>query len=139
MIATWMRWRSALPTSIPRGRGLPMRSGLRPLKHCAGLFLGSENRQHDPFMFPFDNQKLAINPDRVVYFPIQEKALHRYLQQAGLSKLPVDFAGYEAAMHRVLEQDKQQGAVALKFEAPYFRSLVNIADPPREQVEAIYN
>jgi hypothetical protein len=93
----------------------------------------------DPFMFPFDNQKLAINPDRVVYFPIQEKALHRYLQQAGLSKLPADFAGYEAAMHRVLEQDRQQGAVALKFEAPYFRSLVNISDPPREQAEAIYN
>jgi hypothetical protein len=93
----------------------------------------------DPFMFPFDNQTLTINPDRVVYFPIQEKALHRYLQQVGLSKLPADFAGYEAAMHRVLEQDKQQGAVALKFEAPYFRSLVNITDPPREQAKAIYN
>jgi hypothetical protein len=93
----------------------------------------------DPFMFPFDNQKLAINPDRVVYFPIQEKVLHRYLQQVGLSKLPADFAGYEAAIHHVLEQDKQRGAVALKFEAPYFRSLVNITDPPREQAEAIYN
>jgi uncharacterized protein len=93
----------------------------------------------DPFMFPFDNQKLAISPDRAVYFPIQEKALHRYLQQAGVSQLPADFAGYEAAMHRKLELDKQHGAVALKFEAPYFRSLVNITDPPREQAETIYN
>jgi hypothetical protein len=93
----------------------------------------------DPFMFPFDNQKLAISPDRAIYFPIQEKALHRYLQQAGVSQLPADFAGYEAAMHRKLELDKQHGAVALKFEAPYFRSLVNITDPPREQAEAIYN
>jgi hypothetical protein len=93
----------------------------------------------DPFMFPFDNSKLSISPDRAVYFPIQEKALHRYLQQAGAAQLPADFAGYEAAMHKVLEQDKQQGAVALKFEAPYFRSLVGIADPPREQAEAIYN
>ncbi len=93
----------------------------------------------DPFMFPFDNQKLAISPDRAVYFPIQEKALHRYLQQAGVSQLPADFAGYEAAMHRKLELDKQHGAVAIKFEAPYFRSLVNITDPPREQAEGIYN
>jgi len=93
----------------------------------------------DPFMFPFDNQKLAISPDRAVYFPIQEKALHRYLQQAGVSQLPADFASYEAAMHRKLELDKQHGAVALKFEAPYFRSLVNITDPPREQAEGIYN
>ena len=93
----------------------------------------------DPFMFPFDNQKLAISPDRAVYFPIQEKALHRYLHQAGVSQLPADFAGYEAAIHRKLELDKQHGAVAIKFEAPYFRSLVDITDPPREQAEGIYN
>jgi hypothetical protein len=92
----------------------------------------------DPFMFPFDNHDLAINPDRAVYFPIQEKALHRYMAQAGASQLPADLAGYEALIGRVLQQDKQQGAVAIKFEAPYFRSLVNISDPPREKAEAIY-
>lgn len=92
----------------------------------------------DPFMFPFNNRDLAINPDRAVYFPIQEKALHRYIEQAGASQLPADLAGYEALMRRVIEQDKQQGAVAIKFEAPYFRSLVNITDPPREQADAIY-
>jgi hypothetical protein len=93
----------------------------------------------DPFMFPFNNQRLMINPDRAVYFPIQEKALHRYLAQAGLQGLPADLAGYEACIRRVLELDKQQNGVAIKFEAPYFRSLVNITDPPREQAEAIYN
>jgi hypothetical protein len=92
----------------------------------------------DPFMFPFNNHDLAINPDRAVYFPIQEKALHRYMTQAGASQLPTDLAGYEALIGRVLEQDKQQGAVAIKFEAPYFRSLVNISDPPREKADAIY-
>jgi len=92
----------------------------------------------DPFMFPFNNRDLAINPDRAIYFPIQEKALRRYLAQAGASQLPSDLAGYEALMHRVVEQDKQQGAVAVKFEAPYFRSLVNITDPPREKAAAIY-
>jgi hypothetical protein len=93
----------------------------------------------DPFMFPFNNKALAINPDRAVYFPIQEKVLHRYLTQAGLRELPADLAGYEASIRRVLELDKQQNGVAIKFEAPYFRSLVNITDPPREQAEAIYN
>lgn len=92
----------------------------------------------DPFMFPFNNHDLAINPDRAVYFPIQEKALHRYMAQAGSAQLPADLAGYEALIGRVLEQDKQQGAVAIKFEAPYFRSLVSISDPPREKAEAIY-
>jgi uncharacterized protein len=92
----------------------------------------------DPFMFPFNNRDLAINPDRAVYFPIQEKALHGYMAQAGVPQLPPDLAGYEALMRRVIEQDKQQGAVAIKFEAPYFRSLVNISDPPREQAEGIY-
>jgi hypothetical protein len=93
----------------------------------------------DPFMFPFNNQRLMINPDRAVYFPIQEKALHRYLAQAGLQGLPADLAGYEACIRKVLELDKQQNGVAIKFEAPYFRSLVNITDPPRQQAEAIYN
>jgi len=92
----------------------------------------------DPFMFPFNNHGLVINPDRAVFFPIQEKALHRYLSQAGLSSLPSDLAGYEAAIDKVLEQDKSRGALAIKFEAPYFRSLVNISDPPRENAEAIY-
>jgi hypothetical protein len=93
----------------------------------------------DPFMFPFNNHDLAINPDRAVYFPIQEKALHRYMTQAGVSQMPADLAGYEALINKVLEQDKQQGAVAIKFEAPYFRSLVNISDPAREKAEAIYS
>jgi hypothetical protein len=93
----------------------------------------------DPFMFPFNNNGLTINPDRAVYFPIQEKALHRYLRQVGLRELPADLAGYEASIRRVLELDKQQNGVAIKFEAPYFRSLVNITDPPREQADAIYN
>jgi len=92
----------------------------------------------DPFMFPFNNRDQAINPDRAVFFPIQEKALHRYLKQAGVSQLPPDLAGYEAAINKVLEQDKNQGALAIKFEAPYFRSLVNIGDPPREKAEAVY-
>jgi uncharacterized protein len=92
----------------------------------------------DCFMFPFNNHKLAIDPDRAVFFPMQERTLRRYMTQAGASQLPTDLTGYEALINRVLQQDKEQGAVAIKFEAPYFRSLVNISDPPREKAEAIY-
>ena len=92
----------------------------------------------DPFMFPFNNHDLAINPDRAVYFPIQEKVLHRYMAQADASQLPADLAGYEAIISHVLDQDKQQGAIAIKFEAAWFRSLANISDPPREKAEAVY-
>src|SRR5260370_14900574 len=38
----------------------------------------------DPFMFLFDNMYLKINPDLVDFFPIQQKAYHRYLSHAGL-------------------------------------------------------
>jgi hypothetical protein len=93
----------------------------------------------DPYMFPFDNHDLATSPDRAVYFPIQERALRRYLAQAGLSQLPAELAGFESAIHRVLEQNKKNGTVAIKFEAAYFRSLVNITDPPRAKAEAIFN
>jgi uncharacterized protein len=92
----------------------------------------------DPFMFPFDNHDLMINPDRAVYFPIQEKALHRYLKLVGASELPDTFTAYETAIHDYLRRLQKQGAVGIKFEAPYFRSLVNISDPSREQAQAIY-
>src|SRR5260370_15061349 len=42
-------------------------------------------------------------------------------------------------MRKVLELDKQQNGVAVKVEAPDFRTLVNITDPRRDQAEAIYN
>jgi hypothetical protein len=92
----------------------------------------------DPFMFPFDNHDLMINPDRAVYFPIQEKALHRYLKLVGASEPPDSLTAYETVIHDYLLRIQKQGAVAIKFEAPYFRSLVNITDPPHEQADAIY-
>jgi hypothetical protein len=93
----------------------------------------------DSFMFPFNNSHYeARNPDEGVYIPMQEKVLHRYMKQAGISGLPATLAGYEAFMRRILEQNKQAGALGEKFEAAYFRSL-HFSDPPRARAEAIYN
>jgi predicted TIM-barrel fold metal-dependent hydrolase len=93
----------------------------------------------DNFMFPFDNQALRQrNSDQQVYIPLQEKVLKRNMQQAGINSLPADLAGYEQFITKVLEQNKQKGAIAEKFEAAYFRSL-HFLDPPRERAAAIYS
>ena len=92
----------------------------------------------DSFMWPFDNQKeKARNGDQAVYIPLQEKMLHRWMQQESLEKLPLDFAAYLTFVSRVLEDNQKKGGIAMKFEVAYFRSL-KFSDPTREQAEAIY-
>jgi predicted TIM-barrel fold metal-dependent hydrolase len=92
----------------------------------------------DSFMFPFNNQQQTHrNPDQQVYIPLQEKVLHRYMQQAGLTETPADLAGYLQFITRVLQQNQEKGGIAMKFEAAYFRPL-KFGDPPRQQAETIY-
>ncbi len=92
----------------------------------------------DSFLFPFDNKHvIAENPDEGIYIPLQEKVLHRYLLQDGISSLPDTFDGYLALISRVLEENQKKGGIAEKFEAGYFRSLY-FADPPREAALAVY-
>jgi hypothetical protein len=92
----------------------------------------------DSFLFPFDNKNvIAENPDEGVYIPLQEKVLHRYLKQDGISALPVSFDAYLAFISHILEENQRKGGIAEKFEAGYFRSLY-FADPPREAAVAVY-
>ena len=92
----------------------------------------------DSFLFPFDNKIVtAENPDEGVYIPLQEKVLRRYMQQAGLNRLPNSFDEYLAFVSRILEENQKKGGIAEKFEAGYFRSLY-FADPPRPAAAAVY-
>ncbi len=92
----------------------------------------------DSFLFPFDNKEvIGQNPDEGVYIPLQEKVLHRYMQQAGLKQLPDGFDAYLRFISRILEENQKKGAIAEKFEAGYFRSLY-FADPPRPAAAAVY-
>ena len=92
----------------------------------------------DSFMWPFDNQReRARNRDQEVYIPLQEKMLHRWMQQENVDKLPPDFAGYLAFISRVLEDNQKKGGIAMKFEVAYFRST-RFGDPTREQAEDVY-
>jgi uncharacterized protein len=92
----------------------------------------------DSFMWPFDNQReTARNSDEQVYIPLQEKMLHRWMQQEGLSKLPPGFDDYLRFVSRTLEDNQRKGAIAQKFEVAYFRST-KFSDPTREQAQDIY-
>jgi uncharacterized protein len=92
----------------------------------------------DSFMWPFNNEREAArNPDQGVYIPLQEKMLRRWMQQEGVSKLPVSFADYLKFITQVLEDNSKRGGIAMKFEVAYFRPTT-FSDPPRSVAEDIY-
>lgn len=92
----------------------------------------------DSFMWPFDNRnQRSRNPDEEVYIPLQEKMLHRWMQQEGISQLPASFDDYLKFISRTLEDNQKKGGIAMKFEAAYFRPLT-FSDPAREQAAEIY-
>ncbi len=92
----------------------------------------------DSFMWPFDNsQQRARNSDQEVFIPLQEKMLHRWMQQESVSKLPPSFSDYLSFVSRTLEDNQKKGGIAMKFEVAYFRST-KFGDPTREQAEDVY-
>jgi uncharacterized protein len=92
----------------------------------------------DSFMWPFNNQReSARNPDQEVYIPLQEKMLHRWMQQENVNKLPATFSDYLLFIVRVFEDNRKKGGIAMKFEVAYFRPTT-FSDPTREQAEEIY-
>jgi len=92
----------------------------------------------DSFMWPFNNQReTARNSDEQVYIPLQEKMLHRWMQQESVSKLPAKFDDYLAFVTRTLEDNQKKGGIAMKFEVAYFRPT-KFGEPAREEAEDIY-
>lgn len=92
----------------------------------------------DSFMWPFNNQVEAErNPDEGVYIPLQEKMLHRWMQQENLTTLPATFKFYLKFISKVLEDNQKRGGIAMKFEVAYFRPTT-FSDPTREEAERIY-
>jgi hypothetical protein len=93
----------------------------------------------DAFLFPLNNQELASkNPDLQLNVTLEEKLLRRYQTQVHLNQLPGDFAAYLAFVSSVLEANQKAGAVGIKFEIAYFRSLL-FSDPGQERAAAVYS
>jgi len=92
----------------------------------------------DSFMWPFNNEReTARNADEGIFIPLQEKMLHRWMQQENVAKLPASFADYLKFISRVLEDNSKRGGIAMKFEVAYFRPTT-FSDPPPSQVDEIY-
>lgn len=79
----------------------------------------------DALLFPLDNSSLAAQtPDRKFFFSREDMLRGRYLRAAGASELPATLNEYlTRVVTPTLEEQKRQGAVAVKFEAAYLRSL----------------
>jgi uncharacterized protein len=79
----------------------------------------------DAMLFPLNNKALAAEtPDRKIFFAREDMLLARYRQRLGVAALPATLGEYTArVVTPELELQKRNGAVAVKFEAAYLRSL----------------
>ncbi len=93
----------------------------------------------DALLFPLDNSGLAAaNPDRHLFFPLEDKLRARYLAAVHLQAVPATLAEYLAAVViPTLERQKAGGALAEKFEVAYLRDF-NFTDVSEQQAAAIY-
>lgn len=93
----------------------------------------------DPLLFP--GKGLApSSPDREYFYPRERQLLKRYMDELGVTVVPSSLDEYKArVVIPELEHQKKAGAVAIKFEAAYLRSLD--FGPPIGQItdtDAIY-
>ena len=79
----------------------------------------------DALLFPLKNDVLAAeSPDRKFFFGREDMLLSRYRRELGVAVMPATLTEYTSrVVTPVLEKQKQAGAVAIKFEAAYLRSL----------------
>ncbi len=93
----------------------------------------------DALLFPFDTSQLAAeNPDKKLFFPLEDKVRARYFKAVGLSGPPATLEEYlTQVVTPTLERQRKGGAVAEKFEIAYLRSF-DFGDPPRAEAERVY-
>jgi hypothetical protein len=89
----------------------------------------------DALLFPLDNGAVkALNPDRRALFGMAEELRNAYLLAAGLKQVPATLNEYlDKVVRATLRTQKSAGALAIKFEAAYLRSL---AFGPASKAEA---
>ena len=94
----------------------------------------------DTLLFPLNNAGIAQqSPDRKVFMAREEMLRQRYLTQIGVPALPATLPEYTSqVVTPLLEAQKKQGAVAIKFEAAYLRSL-DFSPAAEPQARAIYS
>jgi predicted TIM-barrel fold metal-dependent hydrolase len=93
----------------------------------------------DALIFPLDNSaQKGQSPDRKILYEAEEQHLKNYMSALGVSRLPSTLDEYlTRVVGPTLEQQKKNGAVAIKFEIAYLRSL-DFQPASRETAAAIY-
>ena len=94
----------------------------------------------DALMYPLNNSSLAAkNSDRKAFFADEDQLLRRYLKESGYSEPPAAFDDYlKKVVTGTLERHKRGGAIAVKFEAAYLRSL-EFDDPALDEAARVYS
>jgi predicted TIM-barrel fold metal-dependent hydrolase len=94
----------------------------------------------DALMYPLNNSSLAAkNSDRKAFFADEDRLLQRYLKESGYSEPPASFDDYlKKVVTATIERHKRGGAIAVKFEAAYLRSL-EFDDPTQAEAARVYS
>lgn len=92
----------------------------------------------DALMAPLDNSAMADNPDRKFFYGREKNLTEGYLGESGYHQLPPTLDEYVAkVIVPTLERQKKTGAVAIKFEAAYLRSL-DFGESKLHEAQQIY-
>jgi predicted TIM-barrel fold metal-dependent hydrolase len=93
----------------------------------------------DALIFPLNNDAAKrSNRDYAAFYPGEERLLKRYLADLKLAALPSSLDEYlKTVVTATLERQKQNGAVAVKFEAAYLRWL-DFDNPDEVTARATY-
>jgi hypothetical protein len=78
----------------------------------------------DALMTPIASSSVEDTPDKKAFYAREAGILKKYMNEAGVKAVPTTLEDYVAKVVRpTLEAQKKAGAVAVKFEAAYLRSL----------------
>lgn len=93
----------------------------------------------DALMLPVDTQgEAARSPDTRSLYPKEAALLRRYMRQLNVNRLPATLDEYVSSVLRAtLQRQRQNGAVAVKFEAAYLRAL-DFGDADAAEASRIY-
>ncbi len=93
----------------------------------------------DALVFPLNNDAAKrFNRDYAAFYPGEERLLKRYLADLKLAALPSSLNEYlKKVVTATLERQKQNGAVAVKFEAAYLRKL-DFDNPDEAKARGVY-
>jgi predicted TIM-barrel fold metal-dependent hydrolase len=93
----------------------------------------------DALMFPLDTRSEAAHtPDTRSLYPKESALLHRYMRDLGVAALPRTLEAYiVTVVVPTLRRQQRGGAVSVKFEAAYLRSL-DFDDPDEALARRVY-